>query len=73
LRPIVIQIVRKLEMRTRSWRREVVGQRSFEDIPGGLEVSSSRFEYSRVSCVTVAGVAILNGKLSGARRQFLGI
>ena len=36
-----MQIVRKLEMRTRSWRRDVVGRRSFEDVAGGFEVSSS--------------------------------
>jgi hypothetical protein len=36
-----MQIVRKLEMRTRSWRRGVTGRKSFEEVVGEIDLSSS--------------------------------
>jgi len=36
-----MQIVRKLEMRTRSWRRGLMGRRSFEEVVGEAGLSSS--------------------------------
>lgn len=58
-----MQIVRKLEMRTRSWRRGVVGWRSFEEAGGGVVVSSSWFVWKVVSWTSEAGEAILNWQL----------
>jgi hypothetical protein len=64
-----MQIVRKLEMRTRSWRRGVTGRKSFKEV-GEIDISSSWFERRVVSGMAEVVGSMLNWQRSCADHRF---